>query len=103
MQSHINTLKEYKKQITEHEWAENNHPPRSIGVFKDKDSNIAHYGSVRPYEMPNEIKYITYDVDLLDALIKGYEVVKEQFIKRLNTYLKRYGLTKLNVWTYLSD
>ena len=36
-------------------------------------------------------------------LIKGYETVKEQFIKRLNTYLKRYGLSKLHVWTYLSD
>lgn len=33
----------------------------------------------------------------------GYEVVKTAFIKRLNNYLKRYGLSKINAWTYLSD
>ena len=37
------------------------------------------------------------------AIIAGYEEVKKAFIKRLNTYLKRYGLTKINSWTYLSD
>lgn len=39
----------------------------------------------------------------IDALIHGYEIVKSEFTKRLNTYLKRYGLSKLNVWTYLRD
>lgn len=39
----------------------------------------------------------------INALIDGYGVVKGMFTKRLNTYLKRYGLTKLNVWTYLRD
>lgn len=37
------------------------------------------------------------------AIIEGYEEVKKAFTKRLNTYLKRYGLTKVNSWTYLSD
>lgn len=37
------------------------------------------------------------------ALIRGYESVKEAFTKRLRAYLKRYGLTKLHTWTYLSD
>lgn len=37
------------------------------------------------------------------ALIAGYEEVKKAFIKRLNTYLKRYGLSKVRSWTYLSD
>ena len=36
-------------------------------------------------------------------IIKGYEEVKEKFVKRLNTYLKRYGLSKIRSWTYLSD
>lgn len=39
----------------------------------------------------------------IDALIQGYKAVKEKFIKRLNTYLKRYGLSKVNTWTYLRD
>ena len=38
-----------------------------------------------------------------ERLIKAYEEVKESFIKRLNTYLKRYGLSKVDAWTYLVD
>lgn len=41
--------------------------------------------------------------DDLEKIIKAHEQVKEQFTKRLNTYLKRFGLKKLNVWTYLVD
>lgn len=37
------------------------------------------------------------------AVLEGYQEVKKAFIKRLNTYLKRYGLTKVRSWTYLSD
>lgn len=37
------------------------------------------------------------------ALLTGYQEVKKSFMKRLNTYLKKYGLTKLNTWTFLSD
>lgn len=37
------------------------------------------------------------------ALIAGYEEVKKAFRKRLDTYLKKYGLSKLHTWTYLSD
>ncbi len=41
--------------------------------------------------------------DEINALVNGYEEAKTMFTKRLNTYLKRYGLSKLNVWTYLRD
>lgn len=39
----------------------------------------------------------------IQTIIAGYEEVKKTFSKRLNTYLKRYGLTKVNSWTYLVD
>lgn len=39
----------------------------------------------------------------IQRIINGLEVVKERFEKRLHTYLKRYGLSKLNVWTYCRD
>lgn len=39
----------------------------------------------------------------LQRVADAYEVVKQAFIKRLNSYLKRYGLTKIDTWTYLSD
>ena len=41
--------------------------------------------------------------DEIKAIVAGYQVVKETFTKRLKTYLKRYGLTKVNTWTYLRD
>lgn len=37
------------------------------------------------------------------SLLTGYEEVRKAFEKRLHTYLKRYGLSKLNTWTYLVD
>lgn len=42
-------------------------------------------------------------IDDIQKIIDGLEVVKERFEKRLHTYLKKYGLSKLNVWTYCRD
>ena len=35
--------------------------------------------------------------------VKVYKLERERFTKRLNAYLKRYGLSKVHSWTYLSD
>lgn len=37
------------------------------------------------------------------SLIAGYEEVKKQFNKRINTYLKKYGLSKVHAWSYICD
>lgn len=34
------------------------------------------------------------------ALIEAYKEARENFVKRVNTYLKRYGLSKVRSWTY---
>ena len=34
---------------------------------------------------------------------EGYKTLKADFEKRLNTYLKRYGLSKVNTWSYWRD
>lgn len=39
----------------------------------------------------------------IQRIIEGLEEVAKSFMKRLNTYLKKYGLEKLNVWTYCRD
>ena len=39
----------------------------------------------------------------INILIFALEEIKEDFTKRLKTYLKKYGLSKLHTWTYLSD
>ena len=41
--------------------------------------------------------------DDIQLIIDGLEEVANKFLKRLNTYLKKYGLEKLNVWTYCRD
>lgn len=37
------------------------------------------------------------------AMADGYKEVRKAFEKRLHTYLKKYGLSKVNTWTYLVD
>ena len=39
----------------------------------------------------------------IDRIIEGYKEVIKKFDKRLKTYLKRYGLSKVKAWSYLSD
>lgn len=43
------------------------------------------------------------DSDDIHAIIDGLDEVGKRFMKRLNTYLKKYRLEKLNVWTYCRD
>lgn len=49
----------------------------------------------------NELEQMTKED--LENWLEGLQIVKAQFIKRLNTYLKRFWLSKLNVWTYWRD
>ena len=39
----------------------------------------------------------------INKIIEGLETVKKEFIKRLETYLKKFGLSKVHSWTYLVD
>lgn len=54
--------------------------------------------------LPNTKKlYRQATADELQRILTAYEIEIKAFEKRLQTYLKRYGLSKLNTWTYLSD
>lgn len=89
-----------------HNWAEGSHPRYMIKTG-------AHYTGQTP---DCKLEYfciedtfnslggtICYDVEFVRALIAGHQEVKKAFEKRLNTYLKRYGLSKVESWSYLSD
>ena len=59
-------------------------------------------------EFDNRVFWNLKDIKQLDnddiaLIVAGLEEVKKSFIKRLNTYLKKYGLSKINAWTYLVD
>ena len=53
--------------------------------------------------LKDETKWKKLSENDKNELIAAFERAKESLIKRLNTYLKKYGLSKLDVWTYLRD
>lgn len=80
----INKLKEERVYITD----VYNHNSGQLGY------DFHRYGTEPDFSkglMPTEIK---------EQLIKVYEDRKVYFEKRLNSYLKRYGVSKIRTWTY---
>ena len=75
------------------------------------DSELVTYNCVRicdnpeyaPFRWTNLQAVKKLSSEDIQAIIDGLEEVANKFMKRLNTYLKRYGLEKLNVWTYCRD
>ena len=54
-----------------------------------------------PFDTPPVYRDITLEEK--KTMLKMVEAATERFRKRLNVYLKRYGLSKINSWSYLSD
>ena len=54
-----------------------------------------------PFAIPPVYRDITPEEK--KTLLKMVEAATERFRKRLNVYLKRYGLSKINSWSYLVD
>ena len=59
------------------------------------------YSQEYPFDTPPIYRDITPEEKKI--LLKMVEAATERFRKRLNVYLKRYGLSKINSWSYLSD
>lgn len=56
-----------------------------------------------PYQEWLRVNFIELTQKDIENLKKVVEEEKTKFLKRLNTYLKRYGLSKVNSWSYISD
>lgn len=67
-----------------------------------EDSKLKTINTFRWYDEEAE-KYPALEGENLRRVIEGYKVVKADFEKRLQTYLKRYGLSKVNSWSYWQD
>lgn len=97
------------KEEMQHPWAEGNHPRYMIATAKKYGGRYAGYcwndfAIVDTSDAPLANGYtLCDDIAFIDELIAGYEEVKKQFEKRLNAYLKRYGLSKIDTWSFLSD
>lgn len=76
-----------------------------------ENSELVTYNCIRicdnpeyaPYRYKNLKAVRKLSNDDIQLIIDGLEEVAKKFMKRLNTYLKKYGLEKLNVWTYCRD
>lgn len=104
IEDHINRLvKAYDGELEAYKYANYSGQPHGT---KLKTYSVASTWE-NPENDPGRWSRLT-DVERLSQeeikiLIQGWYKVAEMFTKRLNTYLKRYGLSKLNTWTYLRD
>ena len=57
----------------------------------------------RAWDSPGYRDAVEMTKDERKAMADGYREVRQAFEKRLHTYLKTYGLSKVNTWTYLGD
>ena len=71
-------------------------------IGQTEGSHLMNIEFCRYYQAPEKGWIEMTDAER-QAMIAGYEIVRKQFEKRLNTYLKRYGTSKLHTWTYLVD
>lgn len=102
----LKTLNEIKEEMG-HKWAKNNYPRFIIetgpSYYKQPADCKLRYFCVTDTLRDKRRGDLCEDVELINSLIVGYEEVKKQFEKRLANYLRRYGLSKINAWSYISD
>lgn len=65
----------------------------TISIFSEwRQNNMVDGDEFQRLTEQDEAKYLA-----------ALEKVRADFVKRLNTYLKKYGTSKLHTWAYLSD
>ena len=74
--------------------------PKYMG---NTDCKIVSCSFLRRYDddIPNDARLLTDDEKVL--MVEALTEARNSFIKRLNTYLKKYGLSNINTWTYWRD
>ena len=82
---------------------------RKVYMFNSNYKNKCYVRFLNKYEFENltehEKKNLLRELTKTEIkeILDVYKKQKENFTKRLNTYLKKYGLSKLHTWTYLVD
>lgn len=74
-----------------------------IEYFRDYEKTTGRIdNAIARYHEKGDIAFIMEEEDKA-IILQAYEEAKAHFEKRLKTYLKRFGLSKVNSWAYLSD
>lgn len=74
----------------------------SFGRFPMKDENGLLYNYDGYYSNSVTWQRLATDEER-ESILAAYKRVKASFEKRLKTYLKRYGLSKVRSWSYIVD
>ena len=73
-----------------------------IEYFHDYGTEGRLNAVIARYHEKGDIAFLMDDSDKA-IIMQAYEEAKQHFEKRLKTYLKRYGLSKVRSWSYLVD
>lgn len=89
------------------DWAEGSHPVHMIACnehyySQTSDCKLRSWIVVNTFDRAGDGE-LCNDIEFVQKLIDGCIAVQADFEKRLKSYLKRYGLSKVNSWTYLVD
>lgn len=86
-----------------------------VGIYRkyysqSKDNKLVNFSifkdSYYMQEAKNDKRLVDFQLlskNDIDKIIQAYEQVRQSFIKRIDTYLKKYGTSKVNAWSYLRD
>ena len=73
----------------------------SIPYYRQpKDSQLKQLLQIDPYRVET---YEPITAENMKRIVEGYKIVRQDFAKRLDTYLKRYGMSKVRTWSYWRD
>lgn len=76
----------------------------AVLVKSYENSQICHLWVMSSFEAQEDRRVVRVLADDEVKMVKSaVERQKAKFTKRLNSYLKRYGLSKVNAWSYLRD
>lgn len=89
LKNKIQNLKEKDLFVTNHYYKQNNDLLKTVIALKS-------------WEKP-EADYIKLSDEDKKLVIEAHEIELQKFEKRLNTYLKRFGTSKLHTWSYWLD
>lgn len=69
-----------------------------------ENSQIRHLCVMSSFDAQEDRRVVRVLTDDEVKMVKdAVERQKAKFMKRLNSYLKRYGLSKINAWSYFRD
>lgn len=73
--------------------------------YSDQACSVIYYILDPDYATTDGVTKLTKEetFDLKEKYLKAVYVLRAKFVKQIDSYLKRYGLTKIRKWTYCSD